>query len=203
MDNRRGFPLSPCQSQNRLQPAQARIALHPAGRSCPLFPAGNQRLSHKPSAACLPSLAPHSQGRNSTVIQARHLPPDAYVDHPVDHLEPEQSNASAPSLLAREALRHFFDWGMRGSVEQRSLRLHIVALHVCPQFLPCKRPTVSWCARIHGVSRQWATRLHQEFIQKFGLEQRRRRTRSQQRRTPRPLRHSTASVAQSVDLYSI
>jgi hypothetical protein len=65
--------------------------------------------------------------------------------------------------LAGEALRFVFDWIMEGDVEQPSLRFHLVVLCLWPQLLPCKRPSASWCASIHGVSRQWATRLRQDF----------------------------------------
>jgi hypothetical protein len=36
------------------------------------------------------------------------------------------------------------------------------------KILPCKHPSAAWCARQHGVSRQWASRLHQDFTRKFG-----------------------------------
>jgi hypothetical protein len=57
---------------------------------------------------------------------------------------------------------------MRGDLNQRSLRHHLVALCVCPHLLPCKRPSAAWCGRIHGVSRQRASHLHQEFTCEFG-----------------------------------
>jgi hypothetical protein len=34
--------------------------------------------------------------------------------------------------------------------------------------LPCERPSASWCAREHGVSRQYASRLQQEFTRELG-----------------------------------
>jgi NADP-dependent 3-hydroxy acid dehydrogenase YdfG len=56
---------------------------------------------------------------------------------------------------------------MRGDVQQRSLRFHLVALCLFPRLLPCKRPSVAWCGKIHGVSREWARRLRQDFAQQF------------------------------------
>ncbi len=53
-------------------------------------------------------------------------------------------------------------WGQRG------LRSDLVTLCICPHLLPCKRPSASWCARQHGVSRQRASRLQQEFARELG-----------------------------------
>jgi len=96
------------------------------------------------------------------MIRPRYLPPGACFDDPSVRLDrPEVELVSY--ALAGEALRFVFDWIMEGDVSQRSLRFHLVVLCLWPQLLPCKRPSASWCASIHGVSRQWATRLKQDF----------------------------------------
>ena len=96
------------------------------------------------------------------MIRPRYLPPGACFDDPSVRLDrPEVELVSY--ALAGEALRFVFDWIMEGDVSQRSLRFHLVVLCLWPQLLPCKRPSASWCACIHGVSRQWATRLKQDF----------------------------------------
>jgi hypothetical protein len=84
---------------------------------------------------------------------------------PPSYDEPE-SNALAFSL-AGETLIRVFDWVAQGEREQRSLRLHLAMLGLCPQLLPCKRPSASWCAKQHDVSRLWASRLHQDFARTF------------------------------------
>jgi len=103
------------------------------------------------------------------MFHARHLPTDSCRDDPAGHLDPAPVDPGLPYAMAGEALHLVFDWIMRGGVEQRSLRFHLVALCVCPQLLPCKHPSASWCARIHGVSRQWASRLQQEFVRELGV----------------------------------
>jgi hypothetical protein len=105
------------------------------------------------------------------MIQPRHPPPGSYVDDPAAKLDRADCAASEQTLayaLTLEAFHRVFDWIMRGEVSQRSLRFHLVVLCVCPQLLPCKYPSASWCARIHGVSRQWACRLQQEFVCELG-----------------------------------
>ncbi len=98
------------------------------------------------------------------MIALRRSPPEPFVNPPPD--EPE-SGAQA-FTLASETLIRVFDWISQGEVKQRSLRLHLAMLCLCPQLLPCKRPSASWCARQHCVSRQWASRLHQDFARTFG-----------------------------------
>jgi len=56
----------------------------------------------------------------------------------------------------------------QGGSRQRGLRSDVVTLCICPQMLPCKRPSAGWCAREHGVSRQYAYRLQQEFARELG-----------------------------------
>lgn len=74
-----------------------------------------------------------------------------------------------PFAMAGEVMYRAFKWIMHGNVAQRSLRMHLVVLCISPHVLPCKKPSSSWCAKIHGVSRQWAHRLLQEFTHELGL----------------------------------
>jgi len=101
------------------------------------------------------------------LILARYLPPNACFDHPVANLD-EAKDKSMAFTLAAIGLSRIFEWVMRGDLNQCSLRFHLVILSICPDLLPCKYPSASWCARIHGVSRQWASRLQQEFTREFG-----------------------------------
>lgn len=121
------------------------------------------------------------------MIQARHHPPDACMDDPVDHLEPIPNDTILPYTMAGEVFCRLLEWIMRGNLERRSLRLHIASLHLCPQFLPYKRPSVRWCALIHGVSRQWAYRVQKEFLRDFEkyIAPRKHKTRRRQKITPR------------------
>jgi hypothetical protein len=97
------------------------------------------------------------------MIRPRYLPPNSCFDDPASRMDQSEVVETVSYALAGEALHFVFDWIIQGEVEQRSLRFHLVALTLWPQLLPCKRPTASWCARIHGVSRQWATRLKKDF----------------------------------------
>jgi hypothetical protein len=118
------------------------------------------------------------------MTMSRHLPPDACFDDPAANLEPSvQDSAFA---LAGSALLYVFDWIMNGELRQRSLRFHLVALCVCPAMLPCKHPSAAWCGRIHGVSRQRASLLQQEFTRGLGphIQFRGQRFRSTSLRSP-------------------
>ncbi len=97
------------------------------------------------------------------MIRPRYMPPDACLDDPAVCVDHSATVEMVSYALAGEALRFVFEWIMEGDVSQRSLRFHLVVLCLWPQLLPCKRPSASWCARIHSVSRQWATRLKQDF----------------------------------------
>jgi hypothetical protein len=97
------------------------------------------------------------------MIRPRYMPPDGYLDDPAARLDHSASVEMVSYALAGETLHFVFDWIMQGGLSQRSLRFHLVVLYLWPQLLPCKRPNASWCARIHGVSRQWATLLKNDF----------------------------------------
>jgi hypothetical protein len=106
---------------------------------------------------------------------------EPFVLPPCDDEEPDPH--ALAYALASETLIRVFDWIARGEVAQRSLRLHLAMLCLCPQLLPCKRPSASWCAQQHQVSRQWASRLHQDFARTFAgkLQYRGQRFRSSPR----------------------
>ena len=102
------------------------------------------------------------------MIMARYLPPDACLDDPVEKLAPAASSAPSPFALASYGLTRIKEWAARGGTRQRALRHDLVTLCLCPQFLPCKRPSAAWCGRQHGVSREYASRLCREFAREFG-----------------------------------
>jgi hypothetical protein len=101
------------------------------------------------------------------MIRPRHLPPNACFDDPAANLERVDAQPLA-FALAGDGLNYVFDWIMRGDLSQRSLRFHLVVLCVCPDMLPCKRPSAAWCGQVHGVSRQRASLLQQEFTRQLG-----------------------------------
>ena len=104
------------------------------------------------------------------MIMPRYMPPDAYFDDPVDRLDPVPRDDSLAFALAGGGITRVQEWITRGrgGAKQRGLRSDLVTLCICPHLLPCKRPSASWCARQHGVSRQRASRLQQEFARELG-----------------------------------
>jgi hypothetical protein len=102
------------------------------------------------------------------MILARHLPPDAYLDDPAEKLDRAGGDQSSAYAIAGHGITRIKEWATRGKARQRALRHDLVTLSLCPQMLPCKHPSAAWCAREHGVSRQWASRLQQEFAREFG-----------------------------------
>jgi hypothetical protein len=44
----------------------------------------------------------------------------------------------------------------RSWVKDRALRSDIALICVSPHLFECKRPSAAWCARQHGVSREYA-----------------------------------------------
>jgi len=102
-----------------------------------------------------------------------------------DHQEDVEGVASEdPFALAGQGLLRIKEWAARGEARQRALRHDLVTLCICPQFLPCKRPSAAWCGRQHGVSREYASRLCREFAHLFGdyIQFRGQRFRSQRNR---------------------
>jgi hypothetical protein len=102
------------------------------------------------------------------MIGPHHAPPGAYVNDPadtIDHPAKEQPSAFA---IASHGITRIKEWATRGNAKQRALRHDLVTLCLCPQFLRCKRPSAAWCGRQHGVSRQYASRLQQEFVREIG-----------------------------------
>ena len=102
------------------------------------------------------------------MIMPRHAPPGAYIDDPAAKLDPPARDQYSPVTLASHGITRIKEWAARGKAKQRALRHDLVTLSMCPQMLPCKHPSAAWCAREHGVSRQWASRLQQDFVREFG-----------------------------------
>ena len=106
------------------------------------------------------------------MIMPRLAPPGSYVDDPADTIDRADRAESDHTLilaLASEGFTRIGEWITRGrgGARQRALRSDIVLLCICPHFL-CKRPSAAWVARQHGVSRQRASLLQQEFAREFG-----------------------------------
>jgi hypothetical protein len=89
---------------------------------------------------------------------------EPFVDPP-SYNHPD-SKALAFSL-AGETLIRVFDWVAQGEREQRSLRLHLAMLCLCPQLSSVKTSLGKLVRKQHDVSRQWASRLHQDFARTF------------------------------------
>jgi hypothetical protein len=102
------------------------------------------------------------------MIMPRHVPANAYFDDPAEKIDVEAGEHPSAFALAGIGLTRIKEWASRGRAKQRALRGDLVTLCLCPQMLPCKHPTAAWCAKEHGVSRQWASRLQQEFVREFG-----------------------------------
>ncbi len=104
------------------------------------------------------------------MIMPRHLPPDACFDDPVDKLDPikDESEPTKAYAMAAHGLKRIKAWAAQGNVRQRAMRDDLVTLCMCPEYLPCKRPSASWVAQQHGVSREYTSRLCREFARKFG-----------------------------------
>jgi hypothetical protein len=102
------------------------------------------------------------------MIRPRYLPPDACFDDPVAKLDPEVNARDSHFALASYGLARIKEWAARGNAQQRALRGDLVTLCICPEFLPCKRPSAAWVGEQHGVSREYASRLRREFARSFG-----------------------------------
>jgi hypothetical protein len=102
------------------------------------------------------------------MIGPRHPPPGSYVDDPAAKLDHPANEHPSVYAMASHGMTRIKEWAARGKAKQRALRHDLVTLSLCPEMLPCKHPSAAWCAREHGVSRQWASRLQQEFAREFG-----------------------------------
>jgi hypothetical protein len=104
------------------------------------------------------------------MIRPRYMPSDAFFDDPATKIDPPPRDDSFAFALAGGGITRVHEWITRGrgGAKQRGLRSDLVTLCICPHLLPCKRPSASWCARQHGVSRQRASRLQQEFARELG-----------------------------------
>src|ERR1700677_551054 len=109
-----------------------------------------------------------SRAKEPCMIRPRYLPPDAYFDDPaekLDHGDHAASDRNLAFVLASTGLTRVGDWITRGrgGITQRALRIDIVLVCICPQFLPCKRPSAAWVGRQHGVSRTRVNHLRKDF----------------------------------------
>ena len=102
------------------------------------------------------------------MIGPRHAPPGSYVDDPAAKIDRPAKERPSAYAIAGHGITRIKEWAARGKAKQRALRHDLVTLCLCPQFLPCKRPSAAWCGRQHGVSRQYASRLQQEFVREIG-----------------------------------
>jgi hypothetical protein len=103
------------------------------------------------------------------MIRPRYLPPGASFDDLAASLDKTAGEHALAIAIAVVGLTRVQEWITRGGgARQRALRSDLVTLSICPHLLPCKRPSASWCAREHGVSRQRASILHQEFARELG-----------------------------------
>src|SRR5271168_2413282 len=92
------------------------------------------------------------------------VPVAAYFDDPVAKLDRARNEDTLADALTKLEVVRFYEWINRGNARQRALRSDLVSLSVCPQLLPTKRPSAAWCAREHGVSRQYAALLKKDFL---------------------------------------
>ena len=102
------------------------------------------------------------------MIGPHHAPPGAYIDDPAEKLDRPAREQPSAYAIAGHGITRIKEWATRGKAKQRALRHDLVTLSLCPGMLPCKHPSAAWCAREHGVSRQWASRLQQDFVREFG-----------------------------------
>jgi hypothetical protein len=101
----------------------------------------------------------------------RYMPPDAYWDDPAEKIDPpERDPRDLAYDMASVLHARINEWitAGRGWVKHRALRSDIALICVSPHLFECKRPCAAWCARQHGVSREYAARLCREFAAKFG-----------------------------------
>jgi len=102
------------------------------------------------------------------MIRPCHAPPGSYVDDPAAKIDRPVNGQPSAFAIASHGITRIKEWAARGKARQRALRHDLVTLSLCPQMLPCKHPSAAWCAREHGVSRQYASRLQQEFVREIG-----------------------------------
>jgi len=102
------------------------------------------------------------------MIMPRHAPPSAYNDDPVETLDPVARDQHAHFAMASHGITRIKEWAAQGNAKQRALRGDLVTLYICPTLLPCDHPSAAWCGRVHGVSREYASRLCRDFARRFG-----------------------------------
>jgi hypothetical protein len=105
------------------------------------------------------------------MILPRNLPPNSYIDDPAEKLDPPVSELRDLAFsLSSEGLAFVGEWITRGGggITNRAFRCDLVLLSICPEHLPCRRPSAAWVGRQHGVSRQRASELWKEFSRRIG-----------------------------------
>ena len=102
------------------------------------------------------------------MIQSFRLPAGSYFDDPAANLDRVHNDDALANALTKLEVIRFYEWINRGDTRQRALRSDLVSLCLCPQLLPCKHPSAAWCAREHGVTREYASRLQRDFVRQFG-----------------------------------
>jgi hypothetical protein len=104
------------------------------------------------------------------MMMPQHLPPNSYLDDPAEKIDREESDVRDMAFDFASALQaRLNEWTSRGrgGVKQRALRSDIALLCMRPASFPCKYPCAAWVARQHGVSRQRASILQQDFAREF------------------------------------
>ena len=104
------------------------------------------------------------------MMMPQHLPPNSYLDDPAENIDREESDVRDMAFDFASVLQaRLNEWASRGrgGVKQRALRFDIALLCMRPESFPCKYPCAAWVARQHGVSRQRASILQQEFAREF------------------------------------
>jgi hypothetical protein len=100
---------------------------------------------------------------------SQHIRPPAgsYLDDPAANLDSASNDDALAVALTKLEVIRIYEWINRGRAHQRALRSDLVSLCLCPHLLPCKRASAAWCAREHGVTREWASRLRRDFVRQF------------------------------------
>ncbi len=102
------------------------------------------------------------------MIRSISHPPESYFNDPGGNIDKASNDEILANALTKLEVIRFYEWINRGDARQRALRSDLVSLCICPQLLPCKYPSAAWCAREHGVTREYASRLRRDFVRQFG-----------------------------------
>jgi len=103
------------------------------------------------------------------MIRPYHLPADACFDDPAEKFgcaDAAENQRDLAYALAEEGLRFVAEWLTRGrnGLKHRAMRADIFLLCIHPDFLPFeRRPSAAAIGRLHGVSRERARKLRNQF----------------------------------------